>query len=65
MFFLLQIWGRVAQNRFCQEVGGRGRLAQVGGGSGGERDRRMNMLQIMHTRVCKFMKLFQESGEGE
>jgi hypothetical protein len=28
-------------------------LGPVGGEGGGERDRRMNMVQIMYTHVCK------------
>jgi hypothetical protein len=34
---------------FCQGVGG----ALWKGGGGGERSRRMNMVQIMHTHECK------------
>jgi hypothetical protein len=47
MFFLLQNWKQVLPGD------GKGGLALVVGGSGGERGRRMNIVQIMYTHVCK------------
>jgi hypothetical protein len=49
MFFLLQNLTTVGWNRFCLPHSPRGVLAWMGGG--GERGRRMNIMQIMYTHV--------------
>jgi hypothetical protein len=52
-FFLLQNWRTGGQNRFCQGRMRGGVWYRWEEGGSRERGRRVNMIQIMYTHVCK------------